>query len=390
MKFARLCVIMVIVGGILEGNLYVDAASVNPNNESSICENVSSYNVADYNIRNDGTDCTDELQSLIDMVYSSGGGTIEFNIGTYAFSTINLQSNVSLEGQGIGNTTLKRVNGNNTNGAFIYIPTYCVGVSIRDLGIWGDKENDSSETDGIKFADQTDGSFDGDKYDYAKNVSSSVASDVVRTYKHALINNVYVFDFSGNGYYIGRVNYAVTMRDFTAYGNNKCGLYNLSTDNNFDGCYLEENGSHGLYNLGSNNKFVSVKSIWNGKNDHGAWGINNAADRCQFSNIEAQDNWCNGIYISGKDNSFVNVLSDTNGYLYGGAAEAQDCILIKIEGERNRVLGNCAQYNTEYGPIAQYAVVMENCSDCRVDVTIEDGCSTEGSILDETQVYNFY
>lgn len=346
-----------------------------------------------YGIANNGTDCTKPLQALIDTVWKEGGGTIVFDKGTFAFTSINLRSNVSLKGQGIGVTCLKRLNGNTIDGAFICIPYYAQGFSIEKLGIWGDKNKDSKITDGIKIQDvqDSDGNkiwgYDGDLYDFAKNPSLIATETEYRTYKHGYIENVYVYEFTGNGYYVGAVNYALTMRDFTAYGNNGIGMYNLSTDNIFNGCYLESNGQYGLYNQGGNNKFSNIKSIWNGTKNHNAYGIMNDAPRCQYSQVEVQDNYCGGICIYGNDNTFVDILSDCNGYLYGEKTFTivQDKDLLVINGERNKVIGTCSQYKTNYEPVARYAVVMQNCKECKIYVTIDKHCSARGSIVDESQ-----
>ena len=350
-------------------------------------QKVSEYNVEDYHIKGNGEDCTEALQELVDLVYAQGGGTIVFNQGIYACKAINIKSNVSFKGKGMGETTLKRLPGDNIDGAFIYVPNYAIGFSISDLSIYGNKENDDRDTIGLKFQDGTTWSFEGDIYDFVKDPQMVVPDNVERTYKYALIENIYVLDFKSHGIYIGNVNYAVMMNDFHSYNNEGCGLYNLSTDNMFTNCYLESNGQSGLYNEGGNCKFENVKSIWNGRNDHSAWGVLNKSRRCLYLNIEVQDNWCNGLYTNGADNSFVNVLSDTNGYMYAGPMSPQDCIMIQVTGTRNRIIGACSQYRTELDTVAAYALVMEDCVDCRIDVTVDEKCSVNGSIIDEQQCY---
>lgn len=399
------------------------------------------------------SDCTSELQKLVNNVYSAGGGVIKFDKGDYYLHSLTLMPKVSLEGEGRGLTRLHRLSGNSlapstiqyanqrnsnfqSNKAFILIPMYTAGLTIRNLSFVGVFEialksnndfdgffNDKEVVDGLKFEDFVYGSGSNDIYWGSGDVKTSenpkggvnnyrsimeetkLTTTAHVTYKNILVENVFVVGFSGHGIYVGSGNYAVTFRDFGSIWNFMNGIQNNSTDNFFSGGYVEHNCRYGIYDLGGNCKFSDMKVIWNGECKHDAYGIYCSSTRNCYTNVEVQDNFCNGIYVGGRDNIISNITSDCNGYRRGyninrvwqdgvNNDTPQDATLVYITGQRNHVDALCTQYTTskvdsttkQAGPVAGYALRIQSAQGCVIHVTEDSkiknadyGCSKNGS-----------
>ena len=54
------------------------------------------FNVTEYGILGDGTNCTGKIAELIQTVKKAGGGTLYFPAGTYTSGTVMLESNMTL------------------------------------------------------------------------------------------------------------------------------------------------------------------------------------------------------------------------------------------------------------------------------------------------------
>lgn len=78
---------------------------------------------------------------------SSTGGTVHIKAGTYTISsTISLYSNMTIEGEGIGNTIIKQGSGVNDN---VFAISNKSKICIRNLSIDGNQTNNASGDNGI-------------------------------------------------------------------------------------------------------------------------------------------------------------------------------------------------------------------------------------------------
>lgn len=108
------------------------------------------FDVKDYGALGDGTqDDTSYIQNAINDCNGSGGGIVLFPPGTYMVTSVVYKSNVDIIGSGIGATIVKLIN--NTDGVSVF-NTFdpVINVSIRDLQIDGNRENQTIYGHGIR------------------------------------------------------------------------------------------------------------------------------------------------------------------------------------------------------------------------------------------------
>ncbi|MCI5623940.1 glycosyl hydrolase family 28-related protein, partial [Anaerostipes sp.] len=329
------------------------------------------YLLREYDIPNDGSDCTEKLQNLIDDVYSNGGGSIIFDKGVYGIQSIELRSNVTLVGQGKENTVLKHLNGGTRENAFIYISDYIIGFSIEKMEIYGDKDNDKNVTNGIVFdVEATSKENTGD--DEGKQVE---------------LRDLLIRDFSGDGCLISSGNSDIVLKNSEFRNNNMNGLEILSSDSTIENCIFAMSGQYGVINSGDNNSFSDIVCRENGILNHSSCGIYIYASDCTGNNIKSVGNHCNGICIMGDDNSFSDIVSESNGFIdEEGLTETAS---IWVEGNRNQVEGKCLKSDINQNPLNKYCVLMQNCSDCEIKIAADEKCSLNGLFVDQEQFIDF-
>ena len=306
-------------------------------------------------------DCTTKIQSKIDELGASGGGTIIFGCRTYLVRYLVLPSKVRLVGNGMGVTILKKIRGITPKHALIYIPTYAILNEIRDMTLTGEMAKDDTyydpNTDAfhLSYDDELAHGimFEGITVDYIAGANAhqkmytegAVTTDYSQNYKYSWISHVAAMGFGGDGFHIeGSYDYSIYMDNCFAFANRGHGFYLNCSDDFFDTLQAEKNGLCGIYIVAGGSKFSNIKSIWNGfigvdevysseesnslfgsgfmANNHKNWGIFANAARCDFVNVEVQDNYCGGILISGRNVTFNGLNVDSNGYgtLGSGAA----------------------------------------------------------------------
>ncbi len=122
---------------------------------------VTLYNVKDYGAYGDGIhDDKKAIQSAIDAAYKAGGGTVYIPDGTYivsgnekaAHGAILLKNNVTVEGDGMGQTVIKLMDGwNQKLTGIMRTQTDIVNhdIVLRDLTIDGNMQHNTGEVDGF-------------------------------------------------------------------------------------------------------------------------------------------------------------------------------------------------------------------------------------------------
>jgi hypothetical protein len=336
----------------------IDGVLLNARDHINTLQNDGYINVDDYGAVGDGvTDDTLAIQAAIDDA-SRKKCILRINGKMYKVTTLNLKSNVTIEGNGADSSIL--TTNINSNGCIV-IDSGANNIAIRNIALLGN--NQDSEY-GIYFPKLSSGER-----------------------KNCYIEQIKITGFSGIGIYALSGNYNVNIKDcLVAY----CGTgVNFSTtDCAVDNMYVEYNVNDGFVSSGGNNKISTIKSIFNGTNNNSSWAIKIDGNRCQCSNIEAQDNFCNGIFVSGEDNQVFDCLSDSNGY----SSQSQylpDTVystLIKVTGNRNTVYGKCTQYRGG-AALAAVGVDSSNASDdCDISITVAPNCAVTNNINNHTNV----
>lgn len=164
----------------------------------------ATYNVAAYGILPNGMDCRTKLQALLDTMYNNGGGTLEFNSGTYRISgrlkpkwsnqCVGKSVPLKITGAGAfmqgqlaynvyaGGTILKYVGtdsilwdlrgvglteftgltmADSTHGTVMFIRTTLNTVHVHDVAFFGDKSAFASDDIGIVLGSYKRGTIDG-------------------------------------------------------------------------------------------------------------------------------------------------------------------------------------------------------------------------------------
>lgn len=297
------------------------------------------YNVKDYGAVGDGvTNDTEAIQQAIDEVHANGGGTVYIPNGTYIVSgngiasdgAIEVKSNVTLTGEGMGDTIIKLEDGSSDKvTGIIRTPSGEVteNVTISNLSIDGNQDNTTGEVDGI-FTGVTPGSPLADQnitIDHVEiyEVSRFGFDPHEKTENLTITNSIahnngvdgFVADFLVNSEFSNNI----------AYDNDRHG-FNIVTsthDFNFENNIAYGNGANGLsVQRGSEDRsLVTNISISNNLfYDNGEAGI--AVKLSEYVLIENNmiyNNGTHGIMIAGSQ--FVDIA---NNVIYGNSQSEYD------------------------------------------------------------------
>lgn len=361
------------------------------------------FNVQNFGAKGDGvTDDTAAIQKAIDAAAAAGGGQVYMPAGTYIVSggeepsdgCLMLKSNVSLYGDGMGQTTVKVADGSDTKITGVIRSAY--GEETHDFGIsnltidgnrdhttgkidgWfngyipGEEGYDSNVTiDSVEIKDCSGYGFDPHEQTVNMVIKNSVShgngldgfvadflSDstfennvaydndrhgfnvVTSTHDFTLTNNV-AYNNGGNGIVVQRGSENIpspsniTITGGEVYGNGAEGvLIKLSSDVDVSGVDIHDNASAGIRIYGSNH----VEIIDNTLNN------NSLANPVPEIIIQSYDDTLgvSGKYFNGSDNTIQgNIISGSNLSTYGVAERNEDGT------DRNAIIANTISHTSK-------------------------------------------
>jgi hypothetical protein len=369
------------------------------------------------------SNCTSALNNLILSVYNNGGGVIKLDGIVYVVSAIYLLPGVYIEGAGMGNTIIKRLEGTQLGGdfidresighGFVNVKKDSCNVGLRNLTLHGNCINNPDTENMVNYIDFTPGeaTIHGLAFQDCENAysSSGGAINVIdnlelcndpgsiittgaeeRVRKYALIENVAIIGFSGHGVYIGGNNKEITLNNVQIIDNFKTGIKNHGTDCVFNQVRVKNVYDDGIDNQGNNNRFNNIHLSSNGLNKHSGYALHCYANNNTFVNIHLIDNWCNGIYIHGNNNIFNALLIDSNGYRSKLSSEEwsmipQDTTLIYMNSCQKCIIqASISNYRNDYAP--RIPLEATNSRYNIIDITQESNVAQEKSNISGTEI----
>ncbi|WP_053162580.1 putative Ig domain-containing protein [Pseudomonas brassicacearum] len=257
------------------------------------------FNVQNFGAKGDGiTDDTAAIQSAIDAAAAAGGGQVYMPTGTYIVSggeepsdgCLMLKSNVYLYGDGMGETTVKLVDGSDTKITGIIRSAY--GEETHDFGV------SNLTIDGNR--DSTTGKVDGWFNGYIPG-EEGYDSNVT-------LDSVEIKDCSGYGFDPHEQTVNMVIKNSVSHGNGLDGFVaDFLSDSTFENNVAYDNDRHGFNVVTSTHDFTMTNNV-------------------------AYDNGGNGIVIQrgSEDIPSPNNITITGGEVYGNGAEG---VLIKLSSE---------------------------------------------------------
>lgn len=271
------------------------------------------FNVKDFGARGDGiTIDRDAIQSALDAAHAAGGGTVYIPKGVYivtgrdnpAHGALQVRSNVTIQGEGMGESVIKLADGWNQKVTGI-VRTPSGGeqesnIAIRDITIDGNRHNNThpqAETDGF-FAGVTPGRdawdynitiervevtrvsrYGFDPHEQVKNlvIRDSVAHDngldgfTIDYISGSLFENNVSFNNGRHGFNVVTSSHENILRNNVAYGNGGNGFVTqrgsddraLNFDVVFENNRSFDNGLHGMLIKISNGTVVRGNEVFN-------------------------------------------------------------------------------------------------------------------------------
>lgn len=223
---------------------------------------MATYNVLDFGATaGDGTDDTAAIQEAIDAANAAGGGEVYIPAGTYLVSggsepsdgCIMLRDNVTIYGDGMGETVIKLVDNWNLKVTGMLRSEYGVeneNITLRDLTLDGNRANNTGKVDGF-FVGVKPGGTGTDRNITVDSVEiqnmSGYGFDPHERTTNLVIRNSVAHDNGLDGFV---ADYLIDSRfeNNVAYNNDRHGFNVVTSTNNFtmDGNRAYDNGSTGL------------------------------------------------------------------------------------------------------------------------------------------------
>lgn len=120
--------------------LLLQAGGILPVNAALEDKQSVGLNASAFGAKGDGIhDDTRAIQTALDSLDHSGGGTIYLDSGDYLVTSLRLGKKTSLVGNGIGATLIKQIKG--TKADCIIVPAKSAALKISDLSIIGNDAN---------------------------------------------------------------------------------------------------------------------------------------------------------------------------------------------------------------------------------------------------------
>lgn len=370
------------------------------------------------------SNCTSAFNKLINDVYNNGGGVIKLDGIVYTVSAIYLLPGVYIEGAGMGNTIIKRLEGtqlggdftdiNNIGHGFVNVKKDSCNIGLRNLTLHGNCINNPDSENMVNYIDFTPGEavIHGLAFQDCENENSSnngafiidnlelcndpgsiiITGAEERVRKYASIENVAIIGFSGHGVYIGGNNKEITLNNVQIIDNFKTGIKNYGTDCVFNQVRIKNVYDDGIDNQGNNNRFNNIHLSSNGLNKHSGYALHCYADNNTFVNIHLIDNWCNGIYIQGYNNIFNALLIDSNGYTSKLSSEEwnmtpQDTTLIYMNNCQKCIIqASISNYRSSPAPRIPLEMISSRYN--IIDITQASNVAKEKSSVNGTEITN--
>lgn len=277
------------------------------------------YNVRDYGAKGNGSkDDTSAIQAAVDAAHAAGGGTVYIPKGTYIVSghdepsdgAIMLHDNITLIGEGMGQTVIKVADGWNQNITGVLRTQYGVGnenIEVSNLTIDGNRANTTGKVDGwfngyapgkighdnnikldsIEIMNCKGYGFDPHEQTYNLSITNCVAhgNGLDGFVADFIVNGVYAnniaYDNDRHGFNICTSSQDVVITGNQSYDNGACGIVvqrgseNIAwvTGTTITNNLIHDNAKDGILVKISNNTTISGNSIYsNGQNGVQVYG----------------------------------------------------------------------------------------------------------------------
>ena len=312
------------------------------------------FNVLDFGATaNDLTDDSAFIQAAIDAAYEAGGGTVYIPSGTFIISgnntnpsqgCVEVRSNVTLTGEGMGVTVLKLADGydERING-IVRTPVNesAVNVVICDLTIDGNRQNNIGHQAGI--------------------ITGVKANEDGRVHENITISGVEVMNCTAYGVNPHEITYDLTIENCVSHNNGKDGFV---ADYVVGGVYTNniayDNDRHGFNIQNSSNDILLENNIAY-DNGHGATG--GAGVVVQRSDIfpEGENTipWVTDVRVVGGqyyNNSREGILIKLSDNVEVSGADIHDNMRqgIRIEGATYTVIHDNEIYDNSQEKLGSY------------------------------------
>lgn len=320
------------------------------------------YNVKDYKAKGDGiADDTAAIQSTINLANANGGGIVLFPPGTYIVTGtpggnfLDLKTNVTLRGSGIGVTILKLGSVTGLSNAMIAVDPGVNDACIENLTI-----------DGHSFSTQMQYAI----LQYGNGFRLNIRNVTIQNF-YATLGHVYILD----SFYAHIEN--VTIQASSVNAQHGIRLVSTTTTGNYHkvvDCVVNNGGFGFSVIKSSRNDFEnclaradSLTASLEGFNIDG--GQNNNFDNCsaysrgdagyietdidagvvptgnRVNGFTAVGNKLNGINIAGTDGVYTGLVAQNNGA--DGASVSQTYGVICVSGATRNIISDVFSYDNQ-------------------------------------------